>query len=141
MEGAVTVVPPEGASTTTESASWLELEAVQLVDTVPVLAGAAVEPAPPEEVWPRPQRLVWPEPGVRTALLEPLLATETSQEPAVATETFAEMVVPEVAELVAATEGALWVAPFSEIDPALMPLTAPPKVTAMVLVPEAGLRR
>ena len=79
MAGAVTVPPPEdGASATTESASWLELEAVQLVDTAPVEAGEAVEPAPPEEDWPSPQRFICEEPAVRVALLAPLLATETS---------------------------------------------------------------
>jgi len=50
MAGAIAPPLPAGAKTATETASWLLLPAVQLTDVVPVVAGAAVEPAPPELV-------------------------------------------------------------------------------------------
>ena len=51
--------PPEaGVIMATERASWLLLEAVQLMVAEPVALGASVEPAPPELDCEMPQRLV-----------------------------------------------------------------------------------
>jgi hypothetical protein len=133
--------PPEaGIITATESASWLLLEAVHELVKVPVALVASVEPAPPLFEVETPQRLVWLEPGVRVELLAPLQATSTSQEPAVLTVELLESVVPEVAVAVEAV-GAVCEAPLSETEPAQTPLTAPPKVTETVAVPEVGLSR
>jgi hypothetical protein len=133
--------PPEaGTITATESASWLLLDAVHELVKVPVALVASVEPAPPLLVVGTPQRLVWLEPGVRVEPLAPLQATSTSQEPAVLTVELLESVVPEVAVAVEAV-GADCTAPLSETEPAQTPLTAPPKVTATVAVPDVGLSR
>ena len=94
--GAVPLVPA-GAKAATESASWLLLPAVQLVEAVPAAAIVFVELAPPEFDWPMAQRDVCPLPAVNVALPEPLLTASTNQEPAVATLRLAEMAVPEVA--------------------------------------------
>jgi hypothetical protein len=53
-------LPPElaGATTATERASWLELEAVHVLVTEPVAVVARVEPPPPLLVVETPQRLV-----------------------------------------------------------------------------------
>jgi len=129
-----------GTITATVRASWLLLDAVQLMVAEPVELGASVEPAPPLLEVETPQRLVWLEPCVSVALDAPLQATSTNQEPAVLTVALAEIVVPEVAVAVAAV-GADCAAPLSETEPALTPLAAPPKVTEMVAVPEVGLSR
>ena len=141
IAGAVTVVPPDGAKTATESASWLLLAAVQLEEAAPVALIGLVEPAPPELDWPMAQREVWPLPAVKVALPEPLFTASTNHEPAVATVTLAEIAVPEVAVLIAAALGALCATPLSETEPALTPLTAPPKVMDTVWAPAAGLSR
>jgi hypothetical protein len=51
-----------------------------------------------------------------------------------------EIVLPDVAVAVEPA-GADCAAPESETEPALTPFTAPPKVTEIVAVPEAGLSR
>jgi len=129
-----------GAITATVSASWLELELVHELVKLPVAVVARVEPAPPLLVVETPQRLVWLEPAVRVELEAPEQATSTSQEPAVETVVALEIVVPEVAVAVEAV-GADCAAPESETEPAQTPLTAPPKVTETVSVPEVGLSR
>ena len=133
-------VPEAGAITATVSASWLELELVHELVNEPVAVVARVEPAPPLLVVETPQRLVWLEPAVRVELEAPEQATSTSQEPAVETVVALEIVVPEVAVAVEAV-GADCAAPESETEPAQTPLTAPPKVTETVSVPEVGLSR
>jgi hypothetical protein len=129
-----------GAITATDSASWLELDAVQELVKDPVAVVASVEPAPPELDWETPQRLVWLELGVRVELEAPEQATSTSHEPAVLTVVLLEIVEPEVVVAVEAV-GADCAARESEMEPALTPLTAPPKVTEIVPAPEVGLSR
>jgi hypothetical protein len=129
-----------GAITATDSASWLELDAAQELVKDPVVVVASVDPAPPELDWETPQRLVWLELGVRVELEAPEQATSMSHEPAVLTVVLLEIVEPEVAVAVEAV-GADCAALESETEPALTPLTAPPKVTETVAVPEVGLSR
>jgi hypothetical protein len=135
--------PLAGAKVAMESASWLELLAVQLFVTVPVLADDLLEPAPPLPETALLQRTVWPVPAVKVALEAPLVTASTSQEFAVATVTLAEIAVPEVAVavLMPAVAGAPCTTPVSETEPAATSLTAPPKVTATECDPAAGLSR
>jgi hypothetical protein len=130
-----------GAKTATDSASWLELFAVQLVEAVPAEATASVELAPPLPETDLLQRTVWLPPAVNVAFEAPLHAASTSQELAVATVRLAVMAVPVVAVAVLEAPGALCATPLRETAPTATSLTEPPKVMAMVWAPEAGASR
>ena len=135
MAGAVTVVPPAGASTARESAICPLLEAVQVEEPDPAAATGSVELAPPELDSDTAQREVWALPAVSVELLAPLQATSTIQEFAVPTVADPDSVLPEASVAIAAAAGAFCATPDRDTEPALTPFTAPPKVTVLLRLP------
>lgn len=129
LEDELEELPPEaGLKAATERTIRLPLDEVHFTAFEPVVA-ARVEPAPPLLPLLFSYCSVCPEPGVNATLEAPLPTTSTNHEPAVATEIFAEIAVPEETLLVTTASGPCCATPVREIAPAVTPLTAPPKVT------------
>ena len=76
--------------------------------------------------------MVWLAPAVKLPLCVLLQTASTSQEPAVATLSVVEIVVPEATVAMASAAGAVWETPLRAVEPPRMPMTAPAKVTATV---------
>lgn len=96
----------DGAKAASEWTTRLPLDAVQLSAVVPVALTGLVELAPPELAFGLSQRSVCPLPGVNETLEAPEPTVSTTQEPAVVTEMFVEIELPELTELFVAASGA-----------------------------------